>query len=53
MYLDFKELLAISSAKKVKYLVAGGYAVPFQALPRAPSFTRLRRFGRTIILATQ
>ncbi len=35
MYLDFKELLAILNARKVRYLVVGGYAVSFHAQPRA------------------
>jgi hypothetical protein len=35
MYLDFRELLAILNAKKVRYLVVGGYAVSFHAQPRA------------------
>jgi len=32
---DFKELLAILNAEKVKYLVVGGYAVSLHAQPRA------------------
>lgn len=35
MYLDFEELLAILNARKVRYLVVGGYAVAFHAQPRA------------------
>jgi hypothetical protein len=37
MYLDFEELLAILNARKVRYLVVGGYAVAFHAQPRATS----------------
>ena len=35
MHRDFKELLAILNAEKVKYLVIGGYAVSLHAQPRA------------------
>lgn len=35
MYDDFKKLLSIFRAQKVKYLIVGGYAVSFHALPRA------------------
>ncbi len=35
MYPDFKELLLLLNAHKVKYLVVGGYAVSFHAQPRA------------------
>jgi hypothetical protein len=35
MYPDFKELLSILNAHKVKYLIVGGYAVGFHAQPRA------------------
>jgi hypothetical protein len=35
MYPDFKELLSRFNARKVKYLVVGGYAVSFHAQPRA------------------
>jgi len=35
MYPDFEELLAILNARKVRYLVIGGYAVLFHAQPRA------------------
>jgi hypothetical protein len=35
MYLDFEELLAILNARKVRYLVIGGYAVSFHSQPRA------------------
>jgi hypothetical protein len=35
MYPDFKELLSLFNAHKVKYLVVGGYAVSFHAQPRA------------------
>lgn len=35
MFDDFKELLSIFNAQKVKYLVVGGYAVSFHAQPRA------------------
>jgi hypothetical protein len=34
MYPDFKELLSIFNAQRVKYLVVGGYAVSFHAQPR-------------------
>jgi hypothetical protein len=35
MFHDFKELLSIFNAQKVKYLIVGGYAVSFHAQPRA------------------
>ncbi len=35
MYPDFKELLSILNAEKVKYLVVGGHAVSLHAQPRA------------------
>ncbi len=35
MYPDFKELLSILNAERVKYLVVGGYAVSLYAQPRA------------------
>ncbi len=35
MYPDFKELLSIFNAQRVKYLIVGGYAVAFHAQPRA------------------
>jgi hypothetical protein len=35
MFNDFKELLSIFNAQKVKYLIVGGYAVSFHAQPRA------------------
>ncbi len=35
MYPDFKELLAILNAHRVKYLVVGAYAVSIHAQPRA------------------
>jgi hypothetical protein len=35
MFDDFKELLPIFNAQKVKYLIVGGYAVSFHAQPRA------------------
>lgn len=35
MFDDFKELLSIFHAQKVKYLIVRGYAVSFQAQPRA------------------
>jgi hypothetical protein len=35
MYPDFKELLSTLNARKVKYLIVGGYAVGFHAQPRA------------------
>jgi hypothetical protein len=35
MFDDFKELLSIFNARKVKYLIVGGYAVSFHAQPRA------------------
>jgi hypothetical protein len=35
MYPDFKELLSILNAHKVRYLIVGGYAVGFHAQPRA------------------
>jgi hypothetical protein len=35
MFDDFKELLSIFNAHKVKYLIVGGYAVSFHAQPRA------------------
>ncbi len=35
MYPDFKELLSIFNAQRVKYLIVGGYAVTFHAQPRA------------------
>ncbi len=34
MYPDFKELLSIFNAHRVKYLIVGGYAVSFHAQPR-------------------
>ena len=35
MFDEFKELLSIFNAQKVKYLIVGGYAVSFHAQPRA------------------
>ncbi len=35
MFQDFKELLSILNAKRVKYLVVGGWAVSYHAEPRA------------------
>ncbi len=35
MHCDFKELLSILNAERVKYLVVGGYAVSLYAQPRA------------------
>jgi hypothetical protein len=35
MFDDFKELLSIFNAHRVKYLIVGGYAVSFHAQPRA------------------
>ena len=35
MFDDFKELLSIFNAQKVKYLIVGGYAVSFHAQPQA------------------
>lgn len=35
MFDDFKKLLSIFNAQKVKYLIVGGYAVSFLAQPRA------------------
>jgi hypothetical protein len=35
MHSDFKELLSILNAERVKYLVAGGYAVSLYDQPRA------------------
>lgn len=35
MYRDFKELLSVLNAHRVKYLVVGGYAVSLHAEPRA------------------
>lgn len=35
MHDDFKELLSILNAKRVKYLVVGGWAVSYHAEPRA------------------
>ncbi|MGH9431142.1 MAG: nucleotidyl transferase AbiEii/AbiGii toxin family protein [Terriglobia bacterium] len=35
MFDDFKKLLSIFNARKVKYLIVGGYAVSFHAQPRA------------------
>jgi hypothetical protein len=35
MHRDFKELLSILNAERVKYLVVGGYAVSLHAQPRA------------------
>src|SRR5258707_2176478 len=35
MFDDFKELLSIFNAQRVKYLIVGGYAVSFHAQPRA------------------
>jgi hypothetical protein len=35
MFDDFKELLSIFNAQKVKYLIVGGYAVSFHSQPRA------------------
>jgi hypothetical protein len=40
MYPDFRELLAILNARKVRYLVVGGYAVSFHAQP-APQKTSI------------
>ena len=37
MYPDFKELLSVLNAHRVKYLVVGGYAVSFHAQPRVTS----------------
>jgi hypothetical protein len=34
MFDDFKELLSVFNARRVKYLVVGGYAVSFYAQPR-------------------
>lgn len=34
LYPDFKEFLALLNARKVKYLVIGGYAVAFHGAPR-------------------
>ena len=31
---DFKELLALFNAHKVKYLIVGGYALAFHGAPR-------------------
>ena len=35
MYRDFKELLSVLNAHRVKYLIVGGYAVSLHAEPRA------------------
>jgi hypothetical protein len=35
MFTDFKELLSIFNAQKVKCLIVGGYAVSLHAQPRA------------------
>ena len=35
MYPDFKELLSVLNARRVKYLVVGAYAVALHAQPRA------------------
>ncbi len=35
MYDEFKELLSIFNAHRVKYLIVGGYAVGFHSQPRA------------------
>jgi hypothetical protein len=35
VYKDFKDLLSILNANKVKYLIVGGYAVSHHAQPRA------------------
>ena len=35
MFHDFKELLSIFNARKVRYLIVGSYAVSFHAQPRA------------------
>ena len=35
MYNDFKELLSALNARRVRYLIVGGYAVSFHAEPRA------------------
>lgn len=35
MHPDFKELLSVFNAHRVKYLIVGGYAVSFHAQPRA------------------
>jgi hypothetical protein len=35
MYPDFKELLSVLNAHRVKYLVVGAYAVSIHAQPRA------------------
>ncbi len=42
MFDDFKELLSIFNAQKVKYLIVGGYAVSFHAQPRATNDIDLR-----------
>lgn len=35
MFRDFKELLSVLNAHRVKYLIVGGYAVSLHAEPRA------------------
>jgi hypothetical protein len=35
MYPDFRELLSVFHAHRVKYLIVSGYAVSFHAQPRA------------------
>ena len=35
MFQDFKELLSLFNAWKIRYLVVGGYAVSFHGQPRA------------------
>jgi hypothetical protein len=35
MFDDFKELLSVFNARRVKYLIVGGYAVSFHSQPRA------------------
>ena len=35
MFDEFKELLSIFNARKVRYLVVGGYAVSLHAQPRS------------------
>ena len=35
MFKDFKELLSVFNAHRVRYLIVGGYAVSFHAQPRA------------------
>jgi len=41
MFQDYKHLLSVFNAHSVKYLIVGGYAVSFHALPRATKYIDL------------